>query len=589
MPLGTQPQLDWAAGMFRGVARNLIPPNGMFDARNALTDDDGSLYRRGGSIYKSGAAFSANGLRWLWDGYLVPGQRTVFADSADFGVLAADDSAVVNLGGAGSAGPVKPAVIDGLMFIPGGTIYGGSRKSANYSTGTITVTNGSKVVTGAGTTWNTLVDAGMLLRVGGAGRYYVIESVDSVTQVTLSEAYEGATAAGQAYVFSPLGSAASAPYRSSQMYVAGAGRLFSLEGDKIFFSAWGNPHSWAATDYQQLPGGVQILGGEFVRDLLLVFTTDGLWALSNLQLEMIDDAANPQQRVEQITHELVLWGPAGIADFDNARVVPCVDGAYLVDGVSRPVLISRSIERLYREYVRAGYSPGRAVTYRAHYFLPILNGANEVVDLLVCRLNRAIETGMGDAFPWTRFDGHGGNVAAFAVRIGLAARQPLLLGASRAAASRVLDCSAFFEPAAAVKNDADGSTHQFDLVTRDYPTGDPASLVRNLVRRLRCRYELIAAPGDDPTLLAYYSVGTLEGDVSLWGTFLWGTDPWSDIAGAEFVQLPNQAPADDGRRPFAWRLQARTRIVRYRLISTDPAARLVIRSLESVVRPSPKL
>jgi hypothetical protein len=371
--------------------------------------------------------------------------------------------------------------------------------------------------------------------------------------------------------------------------VQAGGRIWSLEGDKAYFSAWGNPHSWGANDYHQLPGGVRILGGEAVRDQLLLFTTAGLWVVSNIQLDLSDEFGNPQQRLEQVSSELVLWDPAGIADYENARVVPATDGVYLVDGVSAPVLISRSIEKVYRDYVRAGYRPGRATVYRSHYLLPILDSSGDVEDVLVCRLNRTVEAVIGVVFPWTRLDGFGGNVSAFAVRIGTTTRQPQLLGASRAAAGRVLKCGTFFEPAAAVKNDADGTTHQFDVVTRDFATGDPTRFGSHLVRRLRLRYELIDADADNPTIQAYFSKGTLQQGVSLWGSLTWGTGLWTDETGAEFRQMQGSAPEDDGRRPFAWGLQAQTRHIRYRLISSDPAASLVLRSLESLIRPSERL
>jgi hypothetical protein len=76
-----------------------------------------------------------------------------------------------------------------MLFIDGGTIYGGSRKAADYTTGTVTVTQGSKVVTGAGTAWLANVDAGMLLRLG-ATRIYVVSAVLGDTSLELFEAYE---------------------------------------------------------------------------------------------------------------------------------------------------------------------------------------------------------------------------------------------------------------------------------------------------------------------------------------------------------------------------------------------------------------
>lgn len=76
----------------------------------------------------------------------------------------------------------------------------------NYSTGTVAVTNGSPVVTGTGTTWSASgVKPGDQLHVGSAGQdhilspWYTILSVDSDTQVTLTENYPGVTNSGFAH------------------------------------------------------------------------------------------------------------------------------------------------------------------------------------------------------------------------------------------------------------------------------------------------------------------------------------------------------------------------------------------------------
>ena len=110
-------QEDYSAGMQRDVAPHLIDPRGAWDIVNGLVDDDGSIYKRGGTANKSAAAFGAS-LRFLWEGYLKPGRRTVFANTADYGVLAADDTTVVNLGGSGRQTPAPAAELRGLLFLP---------------------------------------------------------------------------------------------------------------------------------------------------------------------------------------------------------------------------------------------------------------------------------------------------------------------------------------------------------------------------------------------------------------------------------------------------------------------------------------
>lgn len=70
-----------------------------------------------------------------------------------------------------------------------------------YRAGTISVTNGSKKITGFGTLWKTTVlkpDKGHPVH-GPDGRIYELDYVESDTVLYLVTAYAGATAAGQAY------------------------------------------------------------------------------------------------------------------------------------------------------------------------------------------------------------------------------------------------------------------------------------------------------------------------------------------------------------------------------------------------------
>lgn len=575
--------------MWRATARHLIDPRGAYDLTNLLLDDDGSLYKRGGSVYKSAAALGTS-LRWIWDGYLAGGQRTVFASASKFGVLDVDDSTVIDLAGGGLTSPTKAVVLGGMLFIGGGVVYGGSRKTADYSTGTVTVTNGSKTVTGAGTSWSANADAGMLLRVAGAGPYLPVASVDSNTQVTLLDPYPGTTAAGAAYGLTRFGTAA----QVSSSYATVADRLVALQGNKILFSngrlkATGQtqPFTFTATDYHELALGAQGLGAEGLRDQLLVFATSGLWVVNRMAYDLTDSSGAVLQSLQRITSDVVLWSQEGIVAWNNALIVPCVDGVWRVDGVSAPVRLSRSIATLYVGYVRAGYKTGLGAVYRNHYILPILDAANLLIDLLVCRLDRPIETRVGTVWPWTRLAGHGAQSAGMAVRVGTTSRQPTLLSAGLPSSARVTDVSGFFEPTAANKNDADNSTPQDIWVTRDYPTSSLLNV--NQVRKIRLRAELIDAATDNPSLQAYYSSGaTPTTSGAYWGSAFWGSGTWSGAIETEFAQLTGTAPEDDGRDPFPWPVEKRARFVRFRIQSSGPSARLTYRSLELFVRPSQK-
>ncbi len=75
-----------------------------------------------------------------------------------------------------------------------------------YKTGTVSITNGSPLVTGFGTSW---VDAGILnsgdILLAPDGKEYEVLSIQSNTGLTLSTNYLGTTATGASYSLIPIG------------------------------------------------------------------------------------------------------------------------------------------------------------------------------------------------------------------------------------------------------------------------------------------------------------------------------------------------------------------------------------------------
>jgi hypothetical protein len=510
----------------------------------------------------------------------------VFATADDFGVLDAAD-APVNLGGPGLSFPTRAAVIGGILFIGGGTLYGGSRKAADYSTGTISYTDGSAVVTGVGTAFLANADAGMLFRTTG-GRYHVVASVDSDTQLTLLEPVFS-SAAGVAYTLTRLGTMANHGGDTASHYAVSGQRLWALEGRRLSFSEGVNPgtvtpsivgrsqsQSFLDENFHELPAGADGLGLAEVRGRLLIFTTAGVFALSGTAFDIRDAAGNPQHRIEHLSGELVLSHAAGLTPFENAVIAPCTSGIYVLDGISAPLRLDKSIEPLWAGYVDDGYLPGLAAVFRNHLFLPVLDSASAVQDFLVCRLDRPVRTSLGDIFGWTRFADHA------AVRVADASAASLLGGGTD---GRILDLRTCFEPAESNKTDADATAHALAVETRDYTAEDRNE---SLWRRVRLRYRMTAADGDDPVIYAYAGVGRENTDLALWGSGLWGTMLWSDARLAELTPLEGSAPETD-RLPYAFPAGLRGEFIRYRFESSGPVATLSLRAVESFVRRTGKV
>jgi hypothetical protein len=582
-------QTDFSAGAFQGLARHLIPRNGVFEIRNGLLDDSGSIYKRGGSQVLSTADFGSAGSvpLMLFDGYVSAGRRTVFADAAAFGVLSGAE-APISLGGGGLPGPRRGVVIGGCLVVSG-KVYGGSLKSAAYSTGTISTTAASAIVTGAGTAWLANVDAGMLLAIGSE-RLYVVKSVDSDTQVTLTENYEGSTGGGKAYALQPLGTLPAA--LTSDSYAVAGDRLVIGSGNVVTFSNSRAPtgqlrwQTFTATDRWTLPDGGNILGMASLGDEALIFTTAGVYSLGNLAYDLTDAAGNQQQTLSRLNPDLILWGGnAGIASWGNQLVVPATEGVWMLAQGGGMELLSRSVPARIRGHVANGNQPGVSGVYRGHFILPVVTAANGATDLIICRLDRPIQTGEGTIFPWAWQDGAGAQTGAVTVRRAAGARPRLLMGGPSTGGSRILDNSAFFEPGVAVKNDHDGSTHEWSVTLGAFI---PSRMnIEDFVSKLRVRYELVDAASDNPTLTAWYALGH-PASASLWGTALWGTGVWSTADQSAEVQLATQAPESDGVVPFTWTVNKRARLIWFRFRSVGPSASLRLRTVEMKSRPSGK-
>lgn len=599
--LATIGQDDYAAGIVRGQARHLMPGSSVWDVVNGLLDDDGAVYRRGGSVYKSSSAFAAS-IAFLWDGYLpAVGLRTVVGYSSAFGILdPADDAAPMAVGGGGISVSGTPAQIGDFLWIPGGRIYAGSKKASSYSTGTLALTAGSKAVVGTGTSFSANIDAGMLLEISGdTTRFYVVESVTDNTHLTLREAWHGSTGSGATYAAAAVKTGLyPEPQTSGQRgfaaathYAVSGGRLLAAIGNRLYMSKGVDPTTGLLrpqeydSEYHEFPDSGEIIGLVGLRDRALVFTTGGTWIVSNLAFNLVDAAGNPQQRVERVSTTTRLWGAPGLTQFEGSVIAPTVDGVFLMDGVSQPVAVGRSIAPLIRDHVRAGHKIGGAAVYRNHYFLPVTSADGSPLELLVCRLDRPVNTGKGNLWPWTRFEGHAGSVRCLATRTATGeARAPKLLAG--APSGRLLDLSSTFEPSASVKQDADATTHNLELETRDFRTGRPGT--RNTVTRARLRYSLDGT-SDSPTLALSYSNGSEDTDASvpLWDTVDWDEFEWAGDALVEFINAPGQAPEDDGRTPYVWSgWGCRGEFFRARIVSSGPIATLTLHELQLAVRQS---
>lgn len=493
-------QAEFGGGIFRG---RRAPRDSVYDAVNALVDDERLLYRRGGVAYKTtedaGAALAGVWASETWlghrvmcwdeDGFLYAvdsdGVSLVELTSSNLGVTGQDRLGEVPPGGTTleTGRPwAQPVAIGGHILLrshrqseSGRNIfvaaYAGSRTGTHYQVGTVTTTQGSAVITGnGGQAFLSNVEPGMMFQTSSTdGATKIVKSVDSDTQITLHEPWPfvgGSTAYAIGDVarfdypqitneFQPgmeagfsIGSVGSPP----RFLVGFANRLYFAPPGSFIMDA---------DDYHELPQGAQIRGISDLRDSAMVFTDDGMWGVSNMELDALDDFGNVQHRVERISQDMILWGEQGIAGYAGHLLVPCRDDVFAVTPDGPPAPVTRSVRPLYREYVRQGFRPGLAAVHRGHYLLPIVSSDGLTVqDVLVCRLD--LLDGRGAARPaWTRFEDQAAGPA-------YARGNTELLGVD---GLRVTDLTGCFTPSELNGEDADGTQHAFEVVTSDLESG----------------------------------------------------------------------------------------------------------------------
>jgi hypothetical protein len=469
--------------------------------------------------------------------------------------------------------------IGGFLVVPGlvqPMFYGGSLKSADYSTGTVSITTGTKTLTGVGTTWTGNVDAGMIIDTGTSGQFGVVASVDSNTSITLRDAWAGTTVAAIGYTLKRLLPSVAAYTGLFPEHLATVGtppRLILTKGTRAYFTGRGTPTVITlTTDYHELPQNAQILGAIGAGDTCVLFTAAGVYTIVNMSLDPLDDYGNIQHAVSQVNRDFALWGDRGLVGGGGQIIAPGLDDVCVVgaDGTIVPITAGQDargswlekIRPLYRSYVKAGYQPGLASVYRSHYVLPIMNGTS-LIDLLICRMDRGAA--------WTRASGHAAG-SAYAVRFGSATVAPKLLGLSSVSTQRINDVSGMFDPVAGNASEADASIPDCTITTRDLPTQQ----AHGFVQRARLRYELT----DDgsggtaaPTVALAYSS---DADAGAFSTL---TDKGLQGGGTG-------GAVSAGDKYSWWTVGKKRERIRFKITQTGAAASFILRSLEMLTRQS---
>lgn len=568
---GMATELAWTGVMIEPVDEP-GPVGEFFDGDSLNGTWSGTPYQS----YSQELGPASDKLSWIASGVLAGGESVIAATPERFVVMDGDE--LIDIGGDGLTRPVSHAIIEGMMFIGGGYIYAGAKNPAPYSAGTVSVSNGSKTVTGVGTSWEANVGPGMLLKV--SGRVYPVASVNSDTSLTLRDEYEGSTASGVSYVLTPIYEIQPGdPYPAARHYATVANRLVCLVDDEFRFSQIERPHVFYFTaNNTQVPNrhkvgdGGSALGVASIGGVALAFTTKGVWTIEGLAYDIVDDEGDPNHRVQTLSREMILWGETGIASWEQMLVVPCLDGVYLMDGISSPVRISRSIDPSFTADARRYYAGG-GVVYRNHYILPVIDSNAQTKRLRLCRLDPAVhDRRRRTSFAWSRFEGIAGGACALTQ-----AEQPRrLLAASPVG---VTDHGVCFDPGPGNTLDLDTASFTFDLTTRTFlaPSG---TMVR--WRWLRLHREL-----KNGVIDVSYNVGDTEAVSSTrWNLFKWNLAKWAGGRSETVFRALAGLAGPGAVTPHKFRIDRRARQIRFRIRCSSATSVCILNGIEVFLVPS---
>ena len=225
--------------------------------------------------------------------------------------------------------------------------YNGST-NADYSTGTITVTNGSATITGSSTVWNTSTNAtvGEYIQLPDS-KWYKITAIASDTSLTIELNYQGSTLAGQSYVISPWGevqgklntsTAVTSLVRPTPDFIENhLNRIWTLDGNTLRFSVLDtsvteeNFNDW---DTSSNAGTIIIPGGNgdtgtglySLNGYLYIFQRHAIWELLGTTLNNFE--------LRNVSNEVGMIDKRTLIEFDKYLIFFSGEDVYLFDGAN---------------------------------------------------------------------------------------------------------------------------------------------------------------------------------------------------------------------------------------------------------------
>jgi hypothetical protein len=229
--------------------------------------------------------------------------------------------------------------------------YRGSTNAA-YSTGTLTVTNGSATVTGSGTTWDTTTNAevGEYIKLPDS-KWYKITAIGGATSITIESTYYGSTLAGQTYIISPWGvvqgrfnSGGTSPTSESigslvkptPSYIENhINRIWTLEGNSLRFSVLDTSitgehfNDW---DTGGNAGQIIIPSGNGDTGTGLYSLSNSLYVFQRRAIWRLYGSSPANFELRNVTNEIGMISNRTLVEWNDLLIFLSDFGLYLFDG-----------------------------------------------------------------------------------------------------------------------------------------------------------------------------------------------------------------------------------------------------------------
>lgn len=253
-------------------------------------------------------------------------------------------------------------VNDTLLVVDGSNKiqkYRGSTNT-NYSTGTITVTNGSATIAGSSTVWNTSTNAiaGEYIKLPD-GKWYKISSIASNTSLTIERTYQGSTLSGQSYVISPWGevqgklNSSTGPaglVRPTGSFIENhINRVWVLQGNSLYFSALDTTiteENFNDFDTSNNAGQINVPAGSGDIGTALYSINGNLYVFQRNAIWVVLGSSPANFELRNISNEVGLMSKRTLIEYDTYLLFYSGKDIYIFDGTNLKNLTADTINSL---------------------------------------------------------------------------------------------------------------------------------------------------------------------------------------------------------------------------------------------------